>query len=281
MVKRIIILLFVFSSILSFGQANRFAGFGCTTCNCDVDAKRFIDSVPITDTMKQRVICTLVKQLKDSSLWNTYYAIYPYIDTTAKASKYNLVNPSLYTSSFTGGCTFSSSGVLFNGTDAYQNTGVNPFSIMTKGNISYSILINGGTLSGSPYPTTMGATVTNGTDDVLLAIQSSSKFFIPSGQSYNIAILSNTSTTGFFCGTVKSGSINLLKDGNVLATNTESASGSLSNAYIYIGALGGTLSTITYQNVRAGIVLIGQGKTPAQAQTEWNIVNQFKTTLGR
>lgn len=278
MVRLLVISLFCVS--ICYGQANRFAGFGSRN-TCPTEALVFIDSTNITDTVKIRSICTLVKQLQDSSLWNLYDAIYTYIDTTANVSKFNLKNPSQYISSFVGGCTFSSFGVLFNGTNAYQNTFINPSTVYTKGDLSYSILINGGSLAGAPYPTTIGASVVNGTDDNVLVIRTSGKFFIPNGQSNPFAISSNTATTGFFTGTVKSSSINLLKDGVVLGTNTITASGSLANTNIYVGALGGSLSSITYQNARVGIVLIGKGKTVAQSQTEYNIINTFKTTLGR
>ena len=66
MVKRIIILLFVFSS--AYGQANRFAGFGQRS-TCPVEALKFIDSSGITNQTEKDAVCTLVKQLKDSALW--------------------------------------------------------------------------------------------------------------------------------------------------------------------------------------------------------------------
>jgi hypothetical protein len=125
MVKRIIILLFVFSSMLSFGQANRFAGFGQRS-TCPVEALKFIDSSGITNQTEKDAICTLVKQLKDSSLWTSMLAIYPFVGGTASSSKWNLVNPvnsnSAFRLDFFGGWTFASTGAKPNGINAYAIT---------------------------------------------------------------------------------------------------------------------------------------------------------------
>src|SRR6476619_7918758 len=59
----------------------------------DADAKRFIDSSGITWSSQKLAINNFVKQLKDSSLWTKFLAVYPMVGGTANTTKWNLKDP--------------------------------------------------------------------------------------------------------------------------------------------------------------------------------------------
>ena len=59
----------------------------------DADAQRFIDSSGISNNTNKLALYNLAKQLKDSSLWAKFIAIYPMIGGTASTTKWNLKDP--------------------------------------------------------------------------------------------------------------------------------------------------------------------------------------------
>jgi len=291
MVKKILILLFVFSSIFSYGQANRFAGFGSRN-TCPVEALAFIDSAAITNQTEKDAVCTLIKSLKDSSLYSKYIAIYPLLGSTGSSAKWNAANimdaDSSHRLTFFGGVTFGSLGVTFNGTNGYSDSHIVPASHFVKTDMSVVALISGGTLTGgfgSEYPCTIGCGVEGfKTTAYEFLVRTSDIFFVTNGESQNYAYASNSSTTGIFIGNVKSGTISIIRNGTTLGSITQSAGGAIpSSQSIYIGANGyaGAAFPTTYQNVTLGLVMIGTGLTSAEVAKLNGIVNTYKTTLGR
>lgn len=287
MVKKILILLFVFSSIFSYGQANRFAGFGSRN-TCPVEALAFIDSAAITNQTEKDAVCTLIKSLKDSSLYSKFIAIYPVLGSTGSSAKWNAANimdaDSSHRLTFFGGVTFGSLGVTFNGTNGYSDSHIVPASHFVKTDMSVVALISGGTLTGGAAPGTIGCTENFTTTAYEFGARTSVKYFVTNGESQNFAYASNSSTTGIFIGNVKSGTISIIRNGTTLGSNTQSAGGAIPSLQsIYIGALGyaGGAAPATYQNVTLGLVMIGTGLTPAEVAKLNGIVNTYKTTLGR
>ena len=199
MVKRIIVLLFVFSSMLSFGQANRFAGFGYKS-TCDVDAQKYIDSAGITNATEKTAICNCVKQLKDSSVWTKLDAIYPYLGSTSASCKWNLKNPvnsdTAFRLTFSGGWTFSSTGALPNGVNAYANTYWNSVANAGTTNASMGVYLRNNTADGAKIdigfmrssPTAISQILTRYGNEYYGAINTN-------GAGGRIA---NTNTAGFF-----------------------------------------------------------------------------------
>lgn len=92
---------------------------------CDSDAQTFIDNAGITDSDQQDWICTLVQQLKDSSLWDKAILLYPIIGGTADKHKYNLKDPQNTDAAgrliYTGSFTHTDTG-MFTTTNARANT---------------------------------------------------------------------------------------------------------------------------------------------------------------
>lgn len=92
----------------------------------DPDAQAFLTATGITDPTIETAINDLVVDLKAASLWSLFYAIYPLVGGTSTTCKYNLVDPQdtdgAYRLTFSGGWTFSSSGIEGNASNTYANT---------------------------------------------------------------------------------------------------------------------------------------------------------------
>ena len=283
MVRLLFILLFSVS--VCYGQANRFAGFGCRTCNCDANARRYLDSTGVTDTAKVAGICNFFKQLKDSSLWGKAKAIYVAIDTTAERCKWNLMSPTdadtSFRLTFAGGWTFNSGGMWANGINAVANTHLIPLSVFSIRDYAVCAYINGGTLLGGAATLTVFTNSTDGDFNVSdngIAIRPTIKAFVPNGDAQPYVVSSNSSITGVFLGSVlTTGVSNLYKDGVIIGSTTTSG-GALSARPFYLAGL--APSPIYYQNVKLGVVAITVGLTKAESQTLTNLITILKNRIG-
>lgn len=283
MVKRIIILLFVFSSILSFGQANRFAGFGYKN-TCDVDSQKFIDSAGITNASQKSAICSYITMLKDSLLWGKIYAGYIFIGGSASTTKFNIKDirsdTSAYTLTYSGGWLYSNFGALANGINATANTWLRPSVKLTIRNYSIALYVNGGTLTGGAYPATV-YTMSNASDFNNSAngiiLRTWAKYFAPNGEGNPGVYVSDQSLTGIYLANVSGSTARIYKDGLSIGSNTTSG-GFLSIQPFFIG--GTNVGGLHYQNVQIGCLIIASGLTDAEAKTMSNIISIFKNTLG-
>ena len=284
MVKRIIILLFVFSS--AYGQANRFAGFGSRN-TCPVEALKFIDSSGITNQTEKDAICTLVKQLKDSSLWTSMLAIYPFVGGTASSSKWNLVNPvnsnSAFRLDFFGGWTFASTGAKPNGINAYAITYFVPInSWASDTSISFGYY---STTNTSATQVEMGIDAA-GTGNILLELNTSGTTYLRA----NIPIFLGTTSfadansLGFYVGSrISSTQEKCFKNGVLKATGVfPKGSFAADSRPIYLAAWNTPPSTpLYYSSKNCTFSFIANGLTDAEIATLYNIVLTFNTTLGR
>jgi hypothetical protein len=280
MVKRIIILLFVFSSMLSFGQANRFAGFGQRS-TCPTEALKFIDSSGITNQTEKDAICTLVKQLKDSSLWTKLDAIYPYLGSTSASCKWNLKNPvnsnAAFRLTFSGGWTFSSTGALPNGVNAYANTYWNSVANAGITNASMGVYLRTNTADGAKIdigfqrssPTAFSGILPRFGNEYYGAINSN-----------GAGIIANTNTAGFFAvSTVALDNITMHKNGvNTPKIITSTLHGNLN---VFLGARNLDGSPAFYSDREHMIDFLGDGLTSAELIKLYNIFTTFKTAVGR
>jgi len=283
MVKRIIILLFVFSSMLSFGQANRFAGFGQRS-TCPVEALKFIDSSGITNQTEKDAICTLVKQLKDSSLWTSMLAIYPFVGGTASSSKWNLVNPvnsnSAFRLDFFGGWTFASTGAKPNGINAYAITYFVPFnSWASDTSISFGYY---STTNTSATQVEMGIDA-GSAGNILLELNTSGTTYLRANVSGSFnTTFADANSLGFYVGSrISSTQEKVFKNGVLKATGVFTNT-SNSDAPIYLAAWNTPPSTPRYYSSKnCTFSFIANGLTDAKIATLYNIVLAFNTTLGR
>ena len=280
MVKRIIILLFVFSSILSFGQANRFAGFGQRS-TCPTEALKFIDSSGITNQTEKDAVCALVKQLKDSSLWTKIDAVYPYVGSSSLSCKWNLKNPvnsdTAFRLTFSGGWTFSSTGALPNGVNAYANTYWNSVANAGTTNASMGVYLRTNTSDGAKIDIGFVRSSPTAISGILIRF----------GNEYYGAIntngagaIANTNTAGFFAvSTVALNNITMHRNGvNTPKIVISTSSGNL-NVFICARNLDG--SPIFYSDREHMIDFLGDGLTGAELIKLYNIFTTFKTAVGR
>jgi hypothetical protein len=156
---KLIISILLFFTLQAEGQVIRANPFYRPFASgCDADAQKFIDSAGITDPTQKDAICTLVKDLKDSSLWSSMIAIYPIVGGTADKHKWNLKNPATFKLSYSGSITHSSTGMVSAG--GYALTGINPSVDVSQNSVHLSfyapITFTGfgsefGAEGGSPY----------------------------------------------------------------------------------------------------------------------------------
>ena len=275
MVRLLFILLFSVS--VCYGQANRFAGFGSRN-TCPTEAQKFIDSSGITDATEQSAICTLVKQLKDSSLWTKMKLIYPIVGGTSSTVKWNLVNPvnsdAGYRMVFNGGWTYNSSYIQGNGSTGYANTFFNTSTAgLSKDSIAWGIYIENnvdnnasfGYIDGSFQGWSLYPRLAN------IAYSAVSKVYDAGA---------NTDSRGFYIGTrTNQPSGKTFRNNSLLISHGSALVGSFAN--MYLGARNNNGSVEQYSTYQIGFFFVSYGLSDAEASTMYNIFTAFKTTLGR
>lgn len=285
MVKKILILLFVFSSILSHGQANRFAGFGSRN-TCPVEALAFIDSAAITNQTEKDAICNIVKQLKDSSLWSKMFAVYPMVGRSASSCKWNLIDPrdlnTSYRLVFHGGLTFDSTGMTGNGVNGYADpsfTGQNFDSLMYG---SYGIYLS----KNLNEPTcAMGMRVETSSNAISLFPRSSNTAYC--SFTSNQITSTNTDSKGIYIATRTSRtSSKTFKNNSVLATHNTFINSGLgdfgySKSLVLLARSDDSYKRGYFSNNTCGFAFFGAGLSDAESATMHTIINTFITTLGR
>ena len=278
MVKRIIILLFVFSS--AYGQANRFAGFGSRN-TCPVEALKFIDSSGITDETEKSAVCTLVKQLKDSALWTSMRAVYPLLGRSSSSCKWNLMdirqNDAAFRLVFFGGITFDSLGITGNGSNGYSNTFFTPS-------------LNYDSLQAGSYGVYLSKNVDESACAIGMRVTVSANAVAFSPRVSNIAYCSFTSTHAAVANTDSRGiyittrlnraSSKTFKNGSLLVTHNTYVAATY-NKPMFLLARNDDAGAAFFSTNTIGFAFIGKPLTDAQSSTLYNIINTFKTTLGR
>lgn len=282
MVKKLSILLLIFLSVSSYGQGNRFAGFGSRNV-CPVEALAFIDSAAITNQTEKDAVCNLVKQLKDSSLWSKMFAVYPMVGRSASSCKWNLKDPrdlnTSYRLVFHGGLTFDSTGMAGNGVNGYADpsfTGQDFDSLMYG---SYGIYLS---KNIDELTCAMGMRVEVSSNAISLFPRTSNTAYC-SFTSNQIAS-TNTDSRGIYIATRTSRtSSKTFKNNSVLVThNTFINSGSGYFKSLVLLARSEDSNTRGYfSNNTCGFAFFGAGLSDVESATMHTIINTFITTLGR
>ena len=249
-------------------------------------------SVGVFSSNEIIAVNTLIKSFKRFNLWDKYYAIYPFLGATASSCKWNikdirdedsafrLIYP--YGSSYIN---FTNYGMEFTGVpESYAVTNLIP-SIVFKGSDAFSMgcYVNGGTLTGGPFPGTMG---TYSTADKVQAlyIRPSGRMFSFQGEVLPFVSTSNTNYTGFFYGNSAPVGSNatLFRNQTVIGTQLVTDATKLSTIPIWLGTIsGGADGGICYSNVRMGIALIGKNLNSAEYSLLQMTIQQFVKSLNR
>lgn len=241
----------------------------------DADAKKFFDSSAITDTAQMSAINNFVKQLKDSSLWAKFSAIYPMIGGSANTMKWNLKNPAnsdaAYRLTFNGSPTFSGTGVLFPTPADFANTHF------------YDSLLTYNDNSISYYSRTQ-----NTVDGYDMGCVDNK---IP----YNEFAIYHSSDASAWFGFNKYGMVPAITKGLFMLSATASNAKRYENGVMTLMKGSAPVSGFTGMPILIGTVAaspsagqrecalatIGQGFSDAEAQSFYNIVNIFESKLNR
>jgi len=92
----------------------------------DSDAQAFFTGANITDTTEKDAWNTFVNSAKSSGYYNKFYFFYPFLGSDPNKTKYNAINTSLYTITWTGSVTHNSVGVEATAINSTASTGFNP-----------------------------------------------------------------------------------------------------------------------------------------------------------
>ncbi|MEO8763051.1 MAG: hypothetical protein ABI416_02135 [Ginsengibacter sp.] len=242
----------------------------------DADAQKFIDSAGVSDNIQQLAINTFVKQLKDSSLWTKFLAIYPMVGGTENTTKWNLKDPrnsdAAYRLTFYGTPLYARTGILFNTLSDYADTHLADDELAGYADAAiayYSRTQN--TVSGYDMGCTDGAIPYNEMSVYSNSADKSEWF------GFSEDTLSPV-TTGLFMLSSTATNVTRYRNGIVVSSSGLPPNNVYTNLTILIGK-----SRITQHPgmKECALATIGNGLTDAQALTFSNIVQNFETALSR
>ena len=245
----------------------------------DPDAQAFITAASITDPTQQSAINQLVVDLKGYSIWSKMKALYPFVGGTATSHSFNLINPSQFQISWSGGVTHSTNGVLFGGVNGYGNTGYNLSTNSTANNVSagtYSRTnaITSGAFFGAVNSFFVGTQLTPkftdnntyyGTNDYV--VDGSGNFV--------------TDTRGFFIVTrVNSTNKSVYRNGTQISTSITFYNFA-PNLNIYLGARNINGTANNFDSREHSLDYIGDLLTGTEIANFYTAVQAFQTALNR
>ena len=242
----------------------------------DADAQKFIDSTGIADSTQKIAVNDLVIQLKESSLWGKFIAVYPMVGGTASSTKWNLKDPrdlnSSYRLTFNGVPVYANTGVLFPTTADYADTDLADSA--TRGHMDASLSYYSRTqnaISGYDMGCTDGAMPYNELS-IYSNTSDNSEWF---GFSQNIL---SPNTTGLFMLSSSATNVTRYRNGVVVSSKGSSPNNSYTNLTVLVGK-----SRVTQHpgQKECALATIGDGLTDAEALVFYNIVQKFENTLGR
>ena len=261
-----------FGEKLTQGQTPTHLGLiGSVSFEFDADAVLFFDRVTAAggtlSATEKGAVNTLVVDMKANGTWTSMKAIYPMVGASAAACAQNLKSSS-FTTTFSIGWTFASSGITPNGTSAFADTGLNQAANLTNTNLHSTYYVNGGTFTAGSGE--IGLLQSN----TFLLLRSSIIYF---NQCDSAFASYSSSNFGFYCGTRGSSGLNGYFNGNLVATNT-STPNSTSSANYYYGALNGGGY---FSELKTAFATIGTNLTSTENSDLYTAVQAFQTTLGR
>ena len=281
LMKKLIYILFLLPLSLSAFPPVTHGVIASQISQCDADAQKYIDSAGITNATEKTAICNCVKQLKDSAVWAKLDAIYPFLGSTSASCKWNLKNPvnsnAAFRLTFSGGWTFSSTGALPNGVNAYANTYWNSISNAGTANASMGVYLRTNTADGAKID--MGFLRSSPTAITSIATRFGNEYY-GAINTNGAGTITNTNTTGFFAvSTIMLDNITMHRNGvNTPKTITSTSSGNLN---VFIGARNLDGAPVLYADREHIIDFLGDGLTSAELIKLYNIFTTFKTAVGR
>lgn len=248
----------------------------------DPDASAFFSRVTAAGgslTLNEQVaVNKLVIDLKSNGLWNLMRVVYPMVGSSSAACSQNLIISS-YNGTFTAGWTYSSSGVLPNGTSAYMNTSFvhnQNYQVSTNGHLA--VYLNTNNTPSTSDPVDMGAY-----NSLTQAITTSPSVLNMGVRNMGNTI-SGTQTTrlGFTVNSKTSATVTTLYK-NGVSIGTGNSGGTVPSLPVFLGTLNyqGNPYSLGYTNNRIAFASIGDGLDATQAANLYTAVQDFQTSLGR
>lgn len=242
----------------------------------DADAQKFFDSTGITDTTQKSAVNNLLIQLKDSSLWPQFLAIYPMVGGTNATTKWNLKDPrnldSAYRLTFNGSPVFSNSGILFPTPSDYANTHLTDSAIGGYNNAAISYY---STTQNRVDGYDMGCA-----DNVIyyneFAIYHSSDASNWFG--YYAYGVTPASTVGLFMLSSTTADVKRYENGVATDAKGSAPTPGYTNYPVLLGTAAGAISG---GQRKCSFATIGKGLSDAQALTFYNIVLKFMKAMSR
>lgn len=246
----------------------------------DADAQAFFDRVSVAGgsltQIEKDAVNIMTLSLKSAGIWTKMKAIYPMVGASAAACSQNLKS-NLFTGTFTSGWTFSSTGVLGNGSSTYMDTNLIPASELSQDDSHLMIYSR---------TNTVGASIVD------IGCLNSVRFYIITnygGATYigfnfntDIAITAVTDTKGFFLVTRSSNSLaTMYKNNSVQGTTTQASTGINTVRSVYLGAYNNNGSSSFISNKQYAFSSIGNGLNATQSSDYYTIVQAFQTSLSR
>jgi len=257
----------------------------------DVDAQAFITAASITNGIQKIAIYRLVTDLKGYGVWTKMKAIYPVVGGTSAAHAVNLRTPGTYNLTFTGGWTHSSTGMVGNGTSDYADTFLNPSTVFAdfKNNSHLCIYSRTQNPTGSGWDIGVGNSTT--ADPLFgLAIKRPTWSIYTNPIIYDFGNYSSngrllttySDARGFWIGsTTASNSHKIYRNGSVLTSTANIATGTITNLTLNIGRLNTTSTPYYYMDNQYSFISIGDGLTDTEAANFYTAVQRYQITLNR
>lgn len=255
---------------------------------------RVVQSGGTVDATASAATITLFTSLVSNGLWDKMYGFYPVLGGVAASHSINGKSPDgVYDLVFNGGWTHSSSGMEPNGTNGYADTSFNPFATIGNGGTSHlSIYVNlQGSVGNRIYDMGINSSDASLTDQLNLT----AKRVVASGNNTlfdcgnydpsaygRVQTTSEASASGMTVGSYRSATDKILyRDGNSIATQTNSRSSTYTNNTLFVGAQRVPAGASYFSSNRYAFATIGSGLTNTEIVNLSNIINTYETSLGR
>jgi hypothetical protein len=242
----------------------------------DTHAALFLRTARITDERITYAINRLVMDLKRLNLWDKIHCLYPFVGAAATPHTINLKAPASNALAYAGGTfTHSTGGVV--GTGSLSAT--TGFLCSSLAADSYSVGFYARTQATEAGSRIYigAATGVGGTPGVWIAYTGSALSLVGTNQTAS-RTLGIRNSVGFIIGSRTSlTDLALYRNGDQLATNTGTASGSLPATAISVFSLAGLLPTPS----TCGLAFIGKGLTHPEVWNLTQAVQNFENILQR
>lgn len=248
--------------------------------NLPNDVKVFLTKTGINDDNIANALLQCHYNLVNSGLWSKIKVFYPMVGGTAFTTKFDLVrkNNSYFDITWNGSPIFTANGV--NGgaeLKACGRTAYRPIVDSILGNEGYTTCVGTNDSDVSSDPIYLGAF--SAPDNYSLMVVRTSNFSARLNKTARG--VSNTTKIGVYSINRISSTLTMLKNSNVLLTNT--ADGGLSDSYFALLNTGSGTSLYEkgYSTGRMQSTLIHEGLTNSETATLHEILNTFENAIGR